>query len=215
MKTVLFDLNGVIINDERFHQQSWREFSKEHGFELTEEQFTHQIFGRTEKDTLNFLFGKSLSNEEISKYSDQRVDFVINLVSPFLELTEGFSSFLELLSKRGVVCGIGTSSRKRYVNFIIERFNLKEFFPVIVTAEDVVNGKPDPEVYLKAAQLLGSEPSSCIVIEDSLSGIKAAQAAGMKAIGITTTHTAQELYGADCIVSHFDEIKTLFINKNL
>jgi len=204
-QAVIFDMNGVIIEDERNHQQSWRKFCEDHGFQLSEEEFKREVFGRRESETFEFLFKRKLSEEEVNKYSNERVDIAIPIFKPIMEATPGLLEFLRYLKDQHVPMALATSSRKRYLEFIFDGLNLWQYFQVIVTSEDVKKGKPDPEVYLKAATQLGIPAEHCLAIEDSLSGIKSAQAAGMKVIGIATTHAPEEILQADKVILSFQQ----------
>lgn len=211
---VIFDMNGVIVNDERIHQQSWRLFCADHGFKLSDDEFKQKVFGRTEKETFQFLFGKVLTEEEVEKYSNERVRVAMSIFKPIMKTIPGVVEMLYYLEQKQIPVALATSSRKWYQTFIFDHLALWHYFEVIVTAEDVTHGKPDPEVYLRAATLLGVNPAECLALEDSVSGIKSAQAAGMKVIGIATTHTAQEIQLADKVVKNFidqtpEEILTL------
>jgi beta-phosphoglucomutase len=205
-KAFIFDMNGVIVDDERIHQASWRQLCEKYGFKLTEDQFKHNVFGRTEKDTLNFLFQKELTDRELQPYLDERVQIAIELYKAEITLTEGLADFLEDLKKHEIPTAIATSARRPYTNFVLDTLSIRHYFKAIVTAEDIRNGKPNPEIYLKATEKLGVNPEQSIAIEDSVSGIKAAQAAGMYVIGITTTHSREELNFADRVINSFKEV---------
>src|SRR6185369_577003 len=161
--------------------------------------------GRRESETFEFLFKRKLSEEEVNKYSNERVDIAIPIFKPIMEATPGLLEFLRYLKDQHVPMALATSSRKRYLEFIFDGLNLWQYFQVIVTSEDVKKGKPDPEVYLKAATQLGIPAEHCLAIEDSLSGIKSAQAAGMKVIGIATTHAPEEILQADKVILSFQQ----------
>lgn len=205
-KAVIFDMNGVIINDERIHQESWRQLCQKHSLHLTEEEFKHNVFGRTEADTLAYLFHKHLTQEELEKYSSERVKIAISIFKPKLALTEGLLQFLKELRAHDISLGIATSARKPYTNFILDGLHIRHFFKQVVTAEEISRGKPDPEMYLLAAKKLSIDPKNCIVFEDTISGIKSAHAAGMKVIAIATTHTVDELTIADKIINSFGDV---------
>lgn len=207
MKSALiFDMNGVIVDDERFHQASWRQLCKEHGFVLSEDQFKHNVFGRTERDTLNYLFQKQMTDVELAPYLEERVKIAIELYKPEICLTEGLEIFLKDLKEHQIPTAIATSARWPYTNFVLDTLKIRNYFQAIVTADDIQNGKPNPEIYLKAAEKIGVNPKLSIAVEDSVSGIRAAKAAGMYVIGITTTHVRKELELADMVINSFKEI---------
>lgn len=202
-QAVIFDMNGVIVDDERIHQKSWRKFCHDHGFRLTEDEFKQKVFGRIEKETFEYLFKRHLTEEEVAQYSDERVDTAIRLVKPVLEVVAGVLGVLRFLKEHHIQIALATSSRRRYQRLIFDSLRLDDFFDAIVTAEDISKGKPDPEIYLLAAKQLSVEPKECVAIEDSVSGIRSAQKAGMKVIGIATTHTPEEIQQADKVVLDF------------
>jgi len=212
-QAVIFDMNGVIIDDERIHQESWRQLCHKYDFHLTEDEFKHNVFGRTEADTFAYLFHKQLTPEELERYSSERVEIAISIFKPKLALAEGLLQFLQELHVCNVPLAIATSARKPYTNFVLDGLNIRQFFKQVVTAEEVSKSKPNPAIYLMTAKKLSVDPKSCIVFEDLLSGIKSAQAAGMKVIGITTTHVAEELNIADKIIDSFKHINVDDLRK--
>lgn len=211
MTAVIFDMNGVIIDDERIHQQSWKVYCKNHDFHITEEEFKKKVFGRTEKETFEYLYKRIITKKELEEFSNERVDTAIEIFKPLMKMTLGLKKLFRELSENNIPMAIATSSRPRYVNFIMESFNIRSLFKAILTAEDIVKGKPDPEIYQKSAEKLAVSPRECVVIEDTLSGINSAKAAGMKVIGIATTHSKEELKSADKVVESFKEITLSFL----
>lgn len=213
MTAVIFDMNGVIIDDERIHQQSWKIYCQNHGFHITENEFKEKVFGRTEKETFEYLYSRKITPEELGKFSDERVDTAIEIFKPQLKTTAGLHNLLEELLTNNIPMAVATSSRNRYVNFIMDTLGIRKYFKAILTAEDIINGKPDPEIYLKTANKLNVPPKNCVVIEDTISGIRSAMAAGMKVIGIATTHAKKELETADKTVDSFEEITLNFLKS--
>lgn len=199
-------MNGVIVDDERIHQETWRRYCQKHNLHISEDEFTHNVFGHTEKDTFEYVLKRKISREELTHLSNERVDIAIELFTPKFGSTSGFLHFIEELQKNTILLAIATSSRRRYLNFIVDGLKIRNAFSVIVSSEDITQSKPHPEIYLKAAAQLSVIPTECVIFEDAVSGIKAARAAGMKVIGITTTHTSQELTLADKIISSFNEV---------
>lgn len=209
IKAVIFDMNGVIINDERFHQESWRILCQRYPDSFrtpTEEQFKHDVFGRTEKDTLQYLTGRLITLQELEEYSNSRVAIVKELFNPPL-LTEGLGTLLRQIAQDRVLMGIATSSRPNYVDHILGGLGIRKYFRSVITAQDITKGKPDPEIYLRVSQELGIAPKDCLVFEDALSGIRSARDAGMNVIAIASTHEPSELALADNVIGTFHEVR--------
>jgi beta-phosphoglucomutase len=203
---VIFDMNGVIVDDERIHQESWRVFCQRHGFQLTDDEFKHNVFGRRETDTFADLFQRDIGDVELEELLTERVTIAMDIFRPNLHPTEGADEFIQSLYENKVPIAVATSARKPYTSFILDGLDIRQYFNAVVTAEEVVKGKPDPEIFLKAAEAISTAPEQCVVIEDSLSGIRAAKAAGMEVIGITTTDTEDELRTADKVITSFRDI---------
>lgn len=199
-------MNGVIINDELIHHESIRQYCRKHGFNLTEEDLAQNVFGRTEKEIFEYLYKRPITLEELEKYSNERVDGTIAIFKPQLKMTDGLEILLKNLYANNIPMAIATNSRNRYFNFIVDSLGIRKYFKVVVTAEDVTKGKPDPEIYLTAAKKLQVGSNDCVVFEDTMMGIKSAKAAGMKVIAVTTTYLKEELSLADKIIDSFDEI---------
>lgn len=206
-------MNGVIIVDEQYHTESWKEFCKTHNIILTDNEFKTEVIGKRDKDTLNYLFKRTISEKESNLYSDQRDEIVKKLVKNKLSLPDGLLELLNKIQEQQIPLAIATSSRKGYVNFIMDNFELRKYFPIIVTAEDVDNGKPDPEMYLRSAVQLNVNPKDCLVIEDSISGIKSAKSAGMKVVAITSTHSKEDLQeSANYVIDSFKNFDYSLLN---
>ena len=108
---------------------------------------------------------------------------------------------------------MGTSAPKENLDFIMEALDLRKYFDAFLHSADVTNGKPDPEIYLKAADRLNARPDSCVVFEDSVAGVKAGLNAGMKVVAVTTTHSADEFEGADLVIKDFERIDVKHIQR--
>ncbi len=204
-KAVIFDMDGVLIDDERFKQQSWIEYGKRHGFNLTEAD-VDKFLGRTSRENFDDLYKRKLTGEEFDRYHKEKTDILLELLKGKLKPIDGVQELLDVLLSNHIKMAVATSSRRFYFDFIIGALNFKKYFPISLTADDIKKGKPDPEIYLKAAEMLHVKPTDCIVFEDSVSGITSGKTAGMKVIAITTTHAPSELHMADKIIKSFREI---------
>lgn len=208
----LWYLNGTIVNDERYHQQSWRVLCQRYPGNMrtpTEDEFKHQVFGRSEKSTLEHLLGRPLSRSELIRWSNERVDVVKNLFGPHLRIADGLGQLLEESYSAGVrMAVVSGGSRWNYMNFVLDALKIRQYFTdAIVTADDVTNSKPDPEGYIKGATMLGVRPSECLVFEDTLSGIEAGRRADAVVIAVASTHEVHELTTAHRVISSFEEVR--------
>ncbi len=190
----IFDMNGTMIDDMHYHEQAWYDVLvnqlKAH---LTVEQVRHQIYGTAAEMFARIFGADAFSAEEIEaitlrKESKYREEFL-----PHLKLIAGLDAFLARAKEKHIPMAIGTAAPVLNVDFVLDNLNLRGYFPVVIGPDDVTKSKPDPEVFLKAAHRLGMAPENCLVFEDSPKGIEAAARAGMKAVGITSFHTAAEL----------------------
>jgi HAD superfamily hydrolase (TIGR01509 family) len=199
---VLFDMDGVIADTNPFHKTAIRKFCEKYGFKLTEDELKQRIYGRTNKDWITALFGK-LTDEELMRYADEKEELFRKLYEPFVKPVDGLMEFMHELAKAGIPAVLTTSAPPANVQFLMGHIPVKHHFKMILDERSVTNGKPHPEIYLKAAAALQLPNNQCVVIEDSLSGVQAGKAAGSKVIGITTTHSSDELAGADWIADNF------------
>lgn len=197
----IFDMDGVLVDSNPTHKIALQQFCKQHGYALTEQQLREKIYGRTNRDWLLNLFG-DLSDETIRHYADEK-ESLFRALYHDIKPVEGLISFLEKIKTLGIPCCIATSAPRANVDFTLLHTGMGRYFSVILDDSFVSQGKPDPEIYLKSAAALGREPAQCVVIEDSLSGVEAARRAGCKVVGITTTHTADELAETDLIIDNF------------
>ncbi|AEA42363.1 HAD family hydrolase [Fluviicola taffensis] len=192
-KAFLFDLNGTMINDMGFHLEVWNKILNEDlNAGLVIDQVKQQMYGKNH-ELLDRVFGKGvLSEEDIEFYSQRKEELYQELYAPHLALIPGLGTFFETASKSNISMTIGSAANRFNINFVVDNLNIRSFFQAIVSAEDVLESKPNPEVFLKAANLLGFDPELCIVFEDVPKGAEAALNAGMKVVIVTTTHSPEE-----------------------
>jgi beta-phosphoglucomutase len=204
---VLFDMDGVIVDNNPFHKQAWVEFCKKYNWELSEENVEQYIYGRTNKDALTFLLKREATKEDVDRYGEEKEALYREIYREHLQPVPGLLQFLQNLKKEDARLAVATNAPKSNIDYTLELAGVKEYFNKIVDATYVSRGKPDPEIYLKAAELLGVKPEACIVVEDSLAGVQAGLNAGMKVIGITTTHSPEELSNTHLIINDFEGLK--------
>ncbi|MGK7393629.1 MAG: HAD family hydrolase [Candidatus Cyclobacteriaceae bacterium M3_2C_046] len=203
---VIFDMDGVMVDSFRPHLKATRIFAQKHGFELSEETIRVKYFGRRNQDWMPDLFQASLSRQEIDQLAQEKEAVYREIYAPDIQPVDGLLDFLKLLKSHHIPTAVGTSAPRENLDFVLEATNTRALFDALLDDSMVNNGKPNPEIYLKAAKALNLPPTQCIVIEDSHSGIEAGKRAGARVIGITTTHCAGELPPADLIIGNFFEL---------
>lgn len=182
IKAVLFDFNGVLLLDSQWHEEAWNELSiLLRNKLLSKMESEKHVHGRTPEDTLNFLLGHKASSTERKKYLDKKENLYqkISLTKPEFKLTKGAVNFFKKLDKLGIKKTIATSSPKVLIEFYYNNLNLKKYFPIdsIIFNDGTFLGKPAPDIFIKAANKLNTNPKDCMVIEDAVSGIEAARKA--------------------------------------
>ncbi|WP_026462369.1 HAD family hydrolase [Adhaeribacter aquaticus] len=203
---VLFDMDGVIIDSNPYHKSAWVEFCKIHQIDIKEEELGKNIYGKTNKDALKNILGKELSAEESDKLGEEKEALYRDLHGPEMVPVKGLINFLEELKKNNVATAVATNAPTSNVDFILHKIGVRHYFDAIIDAKQVKKGKPDPEIYLKAAEMVNISSDRCIVMEDSTTGVEAGLKANMKVVGITTTHTAEELSHTHLVINDFDEL---------
>jgi beta-phosphoglucomutase len=193
MKGFIFDLNGTMINDMPYHTKAWQYLlNNDLGGNFTWEQVKEQMYGKN-PEVLVRMFGQDrFTMDEMTSLSLQKEKRYQQEYLEHLELVPGLHDFLESAHQKGIPMAIGSAAIPFNIDFVLDNLNIRHYFSVIVSADDVVLSKPHPETFLKAAQLLNVPAANCVVFEDVPKGAEAAANAGMKAVVITTTHQPDE-----------------------
>jgi beta-phosphoglucomutase family hydrolase len=214
LAAVIFDFDGVVIDSHEAHERSWFALAAELGRELTRETFV-STFGQRNESILPFLgWADEGDRERIQQLGDRKEGLYREILrAEGIEPLPGVVALLEDLAAAGIPRAIGTSTPRANVECVLEITGLGGLFQDIAASEDVSRGKPDPEVFLKAAAKLGAVPFRCVVIEDAHVGIRAAKAAGMKTLAVTTTHPAGSLApeAPDRIEESLEPVDTAFL----
>jgi beta-phosphoglucomutase family hydrolase len=206
---LIFDMDGVIVENHQWHFEAWAEFGRRHGFEITEASFT-RFFGTTNQQVLSDLFGDKLTPELFITYSNEKETLYRELYRPHIQPLKGLPGFLHYVAEKGIAVALASSAPPENIEFTLAETGLKSYFKVITDSTQVTAGKPDPQVYLITAAQLGVEPSECVVFEDSVAGMQSATAAGMHVIGVSTTYPTDELLTmASGAIENFEEPERL------
>ena len=192
-KAFLFDLNGTMIDDMHYHWDVWFDvITRQLGASLTKDEVRGHMYG-TNYEVLTRIFGEGkFTAQEFEKISHAKEVRYQEIYKPHLDLLPGLFDFLEMAKQKKIKMAIGSAAPPFNINFVLDNLNIRHYFQQVLSAADVIQSKPNPEVYLKAAKLLEVSPSSCIVFEDAPKGVEAALNAGMDAVVVTTMHTEEE-----------------------
>lgn len=198
---VLWDMDGTLLDSAQYHWLAWRDVLASEGHDLTHEQFT-AAFGQRNDTILRSYFGEDISLRDIKRISAAKEARYRHLVRAHgIELLPGAQRWLKYLQTEGWRQAIASSAPLLNIEVIVEILAIRHFFTALVSAEDVEHGKPDPQTFLVAADKLGIPPARCIVVEDAPVGIEAARRAGIRSIGVCSTHTTLQ---AECVVQTLD-----------
>ena len=206
VNAAIFDLDGTLIDNNSYHLQSWLQYLKDMNREMSEEEYKARVNGRTNKDVIEYIYQRQMDDEEAMKYAQEKEAIYRKLYAPHIKPVEGLLELLEKLRSLSIPMAIATSGIQVNIDFLFEHIPIRSYFDVIVNSAHITKGKPDPEIYIKTAELLKVSPADCLVFEDAVVGINSAKAAGMKVVGVLTTHTAAELSGADVLIKDFSEM---------
>jgi len=200
MIALIFDMDGVIVDSNPMHRESWVAFNRRYGLETTEEM--HQfMYGKRNDQIVRDFYGDGITVEEVDARGRAKERLYREMMAGRTEemLVPGLRAFLE--RHRDLPMGVGSNAEPENVAHVLDEAGLRRYFRAVVDGHQVHNPKPHPEVYLRVAELLETEPANCIVFEDSHSGAAAAVAAGMRVIGLCTTYV--NLPGAVLTIDNF------------
>lgn len=216
MKTFLFDLNGTMIDDMDFHETAWYEvLNGQLGAGLSRQEVKMQMYGKT-TEMLDRIFGPGrFSEADIARILDHKEGQYQAAFRPYLKLIDGLDVFLELAYRQQIPMAVCSAAPPCNVDFALDGLGIRHYFHTVLHADDVQFSKPHPEVFEKAARLIGSDPASCIVFEDNPKGVEAALRAGMKAVAITSMHEPHEFAGLSNILHFVPDYKDPFLQELL
>jgi HAD superfamily hydrolase (TIGR01509 family) len=198
-------MDGVIADNMGYHTRAWELFIRKHAPHLGIGDVTPH-YGKTNADLMGFVLGRALVPEEVERYGEEKERLYRDLYTGNMAPLPGLFDLLEGLREGGVRTAVATSAPKSNVDFLLDGLGIRRCFDLVIDATGVKKGKPDPEIYLKSAHLLGCKPAACVVFEDALAGVEAGRRAGMKVVGVATTLPPERLPGTDLIIRDFREI---------
>lgn len=214
VKAFLFDLNGTMIDDMQYHNKAWFHILNDDlGANLSWDEVKQNMYGKNSELLVRVFGADRFTQEEMHELSLEKEKRYQQAYRPLLKLIPGLDVFLAAAKAQHILMGIGSAAIPFNINFVIDGLGVRHYFNSIVSAEDVVLSKPDPETFLKGAQELGVLPEECIVFEDAPKGVEAALNAGMRVVVLTTMHEAHEFEAYPNIIQFIANYETLDLQK--
>lgn len=208
LKGVLFDMDGVLVNNLEVHREAFAEFFRRYGVERTFDEL-NRVFGKGNDDIMGELMPREVVERVgIRELGYEKEAIYREIYAPRITPQPGLKAFLAACEEQGLRCAVGSSGYMVNVDFVLDRCDIRRYFEATVAGDQVTRCKPDPEIYLTAAAKLGLEPCECIVFEDAEAGIEAAQRAGIKVAALATTFSREFLEGThpDMIIDDFRDV---------
>ncbi|MEM6379693.1 MAG: HAD family phosphatase [Bacteroidota bacterium] len=207
---IIFDMDGTMIDNMMIHHRAWQQKLAEYGLDLSLDEVKERIHGVNE-EILEREFGDRFTPEQRRQIASEKEATYRAIYRPELQLITGLPEFLDRLDEKGIPFGIGTAAPGENANFVLEELKLRDRFKTMIHAGHVTKGKPDPEVFEKAANAMQLPLQNCIVFEDSPTGAEAASRGGALSVIITTTHRAKEFAHLTNIIQFIDNYANLDI----
>ena len=205
----LFDWDGVIIDSHNQHEKSWSKLAEEEN-EVLPDDFFKMTFGMRNENIIPNFFGNWIdvtNQEEVTRLADRKEEIYREIIiSDGIEPLPGVRDLLQSLKSEEIACSIASSTPIANIETVMGMIGLSDYFDAITAAEDVSNGKPNPEVFLKAAEKIKVDPKNCVVFEDAHVGIEAGLAANMQVIAVATTHPVDSLGNAHMVTENLKNI---------
>jgi beta-phosphoglucomutase len=204
----IFDLDGTLVDNMRFHVQAWVAMSRSLGLEAPAERFEREFNGRRNEEIFPALLGRPVPPEELALLAERKEAHYRELYAPHLVPARGARELLSRLRGAGFRLAVASAAPHANRAFVLDGLALRPLFSQVLGAEDVTRGKPAPDLFLAAARALQVEPAACIVFEDAVNGVLAARAAGMLAVGVSSLTPGQVLReaGAHWVIDDFASI---------
>jgi beta-phosphoglucomutase family hydrolase len=212
LRAVIFDWDGVVVDSSALHERSWEIVAARRELPLPADHFKRG-FGKKNNIIIPEL-GWATKPDEIAELAHEKEETYRALVREHgIAPLAGVRELLQDLQNHHIPTAIGSSTERANLDLLLDLMDLRRFFQAIVSGEEVTHGKPDPSIFLLAAQRLGQAPADCLVIEDAHVGIDAARCAGMAVLAVGTTHPVSELQNADAAVESLTGITLLALRQ--
>ena len=203
---VIFDMDGVICHTNPYHSLAFREFFSTRNLAPTDEEFAQHMFGKSNSYILSHFLKRKIEGEELLQLEQEKEGLFRKIYEPHIVPITGIVEFISDLKNNGVKLGVATSAPYANLDLILSKIDIRKKLGSVLASEDVKKHKPDPEVYLSSAANLAVSPEQCLVFEDSFSGVSAALNAGMRVVGVLTSHTKEELPPCNAYVNDYNDL---------
>jgi beta-phosphoglucomutase len=213
---VIWDVDGTLVDTAELHFDAWVRMANEMGRPFSRDDFA-ATFGRRNPEIIGYLFQSTFTDQEIADIGERKETYYRVEAEKGLSLLPGVREKLEAFHALGIPQAVGSSAPRGNLDLILRVTDSAKYFKAIVGMEDTQRGKPDPQVFLVAAEKLGVAPDRCLVFEDAIAGVEAAKAGGMKCIAVTFVghHPASKLEaaGADRVIGSFEDLPVSDVEK--
>lgn len=221
LRAVIFDFNGILVDDEPIHLELFQKVLLEEGIAISKEDYYARYLGMDDRGCFQAAYhehGRKIDDSSLAELIRRKACYYRETIEKKMNVFPGVKELVPALSSRFPLA-IASGALRSEIEMILQSFGLNKHFKAIVSAEDVSEGKPNPEIFIKALNLLNRQqgdarsllPAECLVVEDSKEGILGAQRAGIKCLAVTNSHPAAELRGADVVVSSLTEVTISFL----
>jgi beta-phosphoglucomutase family hydrolase len=212
-RAFIFDMDGTIVDNMAFHTKSWIAFFERRGMDVDPDEFFLATAGRQGVEIMRNYMGADLSDQDNIALNAEKEAVYRELYEPHLKVIDGFDALIAKAGKQAVSLAVATSAPDENIVFTLDGLDLRRHFHAVVGATDVKRGKPEPDVFLMAAERCGVAPEHCIVFEDAPLGVEAARRAGMRAVVLTTTLPAEAFAQYDNVIHIARDFSELSVDE--
>ena len=203
IKGIIFDMDGTIVDSLPYHYEAWKIFFNENKVENFSEKLNEYKGGGT-LDLMRTVYGNQYSKKELKKMSEDKEKIFRKIYKGEIKQILGFKKFLDELKSKDIMIGLASNAIRKNVSMIINELEIYDYFDSIICGDEVINGKPNPEMFNETIDRFNINKDECLIFEDSLEGVLAAKNSGVKVIGITSSSSNKVLKDAGCVMSISD-----------